>query len=247
MSAASHIFALYSAQAPIGAPGSVVTLEDPLVIQRLTRVLRADKGQECIIFNALIHTRLLILSIKNKKYLDCQIISIDSNVPLKPAVEWWLPLLEREAWEEALSFLTVLGATSVQPLTTAKVHRTQLYEREYERMRRLMVAAAEQSKQYVLPEIKPLLSLNQALKQLETEHVSLFFDPLGLPALQLINSLQASKPTLLRCLVGPEGDLTESEKQELKNKNFLSYALTGPILRSPHAVAIGLGLIRCLV
>ena len=44
--------------------------------------------------------------------------------------------------------------------------------------------------------------------------------------------------------VGPEGDLTQEEKDYLKQQGFVFCRLTPTVLRARQAVALGLGILR---
>jgi len=75
----------------------------------------------------------------------------------------------------------------------------------------------------------------------------LFFNPEGIPSRQLITALETNPTGEMVCMVGPERDLVDSEKQSLDELGFSTYALTPSILRSELAVTIGMGLIRTLL
>jgi len=48
-------------------------------------------------------------------------------------------------------------------------------------------------------------------------------------------------------MVGPEEDLTNQKKEQLKQAKFLFCALTPTVLRSSQAIALGSGIIRSML
>lgn len=246
MSFKGHIFALYYAQLPNEKVEGNFFLNDSSLIQRLTRILRATQGQECILFNKIAHAHVLLQTF-DKKGIHCTFLDWQLNKQITPLVDWWLPLLDKGDWEEALSFLTILGATTIQPLITQKVHRTKLFDHELERLERLMIAAAEQSKQFSLPTIKKMITLDEALKQHTQETSLIFFDVAGKSANEVLNALKDTQPTHITCMVGPEGDLTDEEKERIRAYGFQFCALAPSVLRSAHAAFLGMGIIRSFI
>lgn len=159
-----------------------------------------------------------------------------------------MPLLKREAFEEALYSLTELGAHTIQPLLTKKTVRLFGAEREMTRCQKILRAAAEQSKQFVIPTLLPIIPLDLwLLKPSLPDTIKIFFDPEGLPLYQVIETMKQKKGSTIIACAGPEGDLTYEEKLMLNDQGFLFCALTPSILRAQQAVAVGLGSLRSLL
>ncbi len=66
-----------------------------------------------------------------------------------PEIRWCIPLIAKEAFEDIVYNFTAMGVASIQPLVTEKVKRSWGGDRERARLDRIMIAAAEQSKQFV--------------------------------------------------------------------------------------------------
>jgi RsmE family RNA methyltransferase len=219
-------------------------LRDTSLVHRLIQVLRVKQGDIIVLFDQEYHGRFRIEHCRDKREVEVTRLSLDKNQALTPTVHWALPLLEPQAWEEALMGLTVLGATTIQPLMTQKAFRTSFTARLLERQQRLMVAAAEQSKQFILPAMRSPMTVEQWLVNLGSP--TIFFDVAGKEAHELITFIRSQNPLELTCMVGPAGDLTTQEKQRLLDHKVDFYRLTVPILRSQQAAFMGMGLIRCL-
>ena len=194
------------------------------LFNRMVSVLRLKKGDSVQFFNHEYHTRAHIKDIQ-KKLIIGEFENISPNVPYTPVINWILPLIEKDAFEEAISFLTILGAHSIIPVSTRKTHRAGLSEKELIRCHRIMVASAEQSKQFVFPiitEARAITNLKEhmpgknSVGQPHTNRL-IFFDPQGESAWHMTNMLKKNPREPITCMVGPEGDLTIEEKTASKN------------------------------
>ena len=156
-------------------------------------------------------------------------------------------MLKREAFEEALYSLCELGVTAIQPLTTRKTARSWGDEKELQRAQKILIAAAEQAKQFVVPQMLPVLPLETWVSTLTTtSNYRIFFDAAGQPLSEIVAKLSNNTPQELIMLSGPEGDLANTEKELLKSHNFMFSKLTPTILRAQQAITLGLGVIRSL-
>ncbi|MBA3536704.1 MAG: RNA methyltransferase, partial [Tatlockia sp.] len=137
---------------------------------------------------------------------------------------------------------------AIQPLTTRKTGRSWGDEKELQRAQKILVAAAEQAKQFVVPVLLPVFSLELWLTKLDKDNnCHLFFDAAGDPLSEVLPKLSKNNYQELIILSGPEGDLTLAEKEDLKRSNFIFSKLTPTILRAQQAVTIGLGILRSLM
>ncbi len=238
-------------------------LDTQELYHRIIRVLRLNTGDQVIIFDRKQHV-LAELGIITKNNLDLKFINhIAINQELLPEITVCLPLLKREALETALYSCVELGANKIQLLVTAKSEQAgQKYSTgTLERLEKIMIAAAEQSKNFKIPELLGPIKLEKLLVQLEFQNktraignlqpgkfnipAKIFFDISGKPILELISELKLSSKIFL--LWGPEGDLTSTEKALILKTGFIFSKLTPTVLRASQAVALGLGLIRILI
>lgn len=246
----AHQFAFYSSLVThivaLGKQQDIHELTDLELLYRITTVLRLQKGEVIVLFNQQFHIVAKILHIKPRQSIALEILYIQPNLQLEPRITWLLPLLKREAFEEALYTLTELGVTAIQPVITAKTHRN-WSEKEAARAQKIIIAAAEQSKNFALPTLQPIAMFDIAIRRLEDAILAhkVFFDA---HAAKLdIAQLKNAKVQELFVMSGPEGDLTSAEKDQLIAHRFAFNALTPTILRAQQAVAVGLGLLRSLL
>lgn len=240
----THEFALYVAELHkkrFKKKEQTVELMQPDLVHRISRILRLNEQDCLILFDREIYLRVIIETI-TKHAIMVRITAIGDNIPLTPSISLWLPLLKREAFEQAVYSAVELGANEIQLIHTQKEQRY-WREKELQRLQHIMIAAAEQSKYFALPIVRAPIPLLEA-KFIGT---SIFFDPQGISFLQLMQKLHHEKPAALTMLIGPEGDLTEAEKVHLQHQNMLFVRLTPTILRAQQAVAVGLGTLRSLL
>lgn len=245
----AHAFAFYTTQVTSivrsGQRRDIHTITDAELVHRLIVVLRFDKGDTCILFDRFHHITCMVLGVVPKKSITIEILSLDVNKQLTPSITWLLPILKREAFEEAVYACTELGAQEIQLIITDKAQRAWGGEKEMARLEKITIAAAEQSKHFSFPIIKPAISLPQALENYAyTNNTKIFFDASGTTCREVINKLSNTKPLSIIALNGPEGDLTMHEKELLRQQQFIFCALTPTILRSQQAVTVGLAILR---
>ncbi|MEX0848811.1 MAG: RsmE family RNA methyltransferase [Candidatus Dependentiae bacterium] len=244
---AGHQFALFFAD--VSAVHHVVNgelmINDADMVRRISSILRLRPGDSLLLFDQQMHMEVVLLSLEKKKII-CQIKNIKQNNIITPHITVWLPLLKREAFEHAIYSLVELGVNTIQLVSTAKEQRHWHGQKELNRLHNIMIAAAEQSKNFALPLLKEPRTLQELLLAKSGEK-SLFFDVQGKPLLEVANACALQKNNAYIILVGPEGDLTESEKNQLRNDQFMFVHLTPTILRAQQAVAVGVGALRSLL
>lgn len=252
-SSTAHEFALYTeALASLGrlTVGQLFTVTDKALAHRVLTVLRLEEGESCILFDSskVLKVRLVRENSNKSSEIAFAIEEIQQHTPLKPAVHWLLPLLKRDAFEEALYSLVELGVTSIIPFTATKTGRLWLGQKELVRCRALMIAAAEQSKNFLIPTLHPVAPFIECLSQWSSQSsFPLFLDAAGQKASDCLKILSVQAPASLLVCSGPEGDLTTHEKQLLADHTFMFMALTPTILRAQQAVAVGMGIIRSVL
>lgn len=217
------------------------TLTDRELLFRIRRVLRLKPNDCLILFASRLRMQATVTALTESSCIvTCH--SIAPLHPIHPLLHVYLPLLEKASLEEALRRATVLGVTSVRFLVTEKTKRDHITPTERERLQRIMIAAAEQSKQFVLPRlVNPV-----ALQQITIEGMPISFDADGVDfyTAPWFASRTWSEATVL---LGPEGDFTGVEKKWLSDQQIARYRLFSTILRSEDALMVGIGTLRTCV
>jgi len=234
-----HEFALYVKNLvtlPIAVAQTTV-ITDEQFVHRVKRILRLESGDHLTLFDDQHHSLAKLSTISEKK-IELFLKPSQPNSILQPALIVQLALLRREALDEAVAALVAVGVTDIQLVLSTKVQRAWGGVREYERLQRCMIAAAEQSKCFAFARLHEPISLSEVFSK-NNGGDFLMCDAQGSV---LKNDLKTDEPVTI--LIGPEGDFTESEKKLISDHNYQSWRLTPTVLRSEQAAALAAGIIR---
>jgi 16S rRNA (uracil1498-N3)-methyltransferase len=234
-----HRFAFFaSLEGSAKKDQQLFSIQDEVLRKRISLIIRMKKGDQLTLFDHE-HCADVILEEVSKKSVQYQILSIQKIERQAPEIICLLPLLKRDALEQAISRLSILGVAKIQ-LVVSEKSRQSLTQKETARLQKMMIAAAEQSKQFAMPELIAPKRLEDSLFDLQCDHAFLF-DQYGETSRKIL-AQKYSQSILLA--FGPEGDFTETEKQFFKENNFKSLLLTSSILRTIDAILLGVGLFR---
>jgi len=225
---------------------SSFTLDDPALVARITTILRLRVGESFTIFDTTLHATC-VLALVGKKNVTCTLVAKQLNNQLRPKITFILPVLKRDDLQEALYCLVELGANHIQLVLTQKIHRQLGDKKEFERLRRIMIAAAEQSKNFTIPSLCEPIALHTYLEKLSGNAQKIYFDVEGQQAMSVVQQIKVDAMQELYLMVGPEADLTPEEKALLRSHNFIFCMLTPTVLRAAQAVAVGLGIFRSML
>lgn len=234
-----HVFALYLDNVLQQVKNAAIAIGDDTVMHRITQVLRLQGDDELIFFDRSDQVHIRITAIHKKNIIGV-VIAQRNNLSLKPFITLLLPVLKKDALSEAVYNAVESGANEIQLVYTQKAQRV-VSDHELERLERVMVAAAEQSKHFHFPVLKKPKPFIEAIRV--SNALCIFFDPHGA---SMQTYTQKDADISLCVLIGPEGDLTGQEKQLIYDAGWQRYALTSTILRASQAVAVGVGIVRSL-
>jgi len=140
---------------------------------------------------------------------------------------------------------TELGVARIAPISCERsVVRldTQRIERRLTHWRGVAVAAAEQSGRARVPEIRPPAMLDAAISSQTVDGACVLLSP---TAERGLGSLPQA-PGGVNLLIGPEGGLTEAERDIARGHGFEEYTLGPRILRTETAALTALALVQFL-
>ena len=191
--------------------GQVFELPDNVV--RHLNVLRVRCGEEVVLFNGNGKAYPARLDVLEKRRACAEVLreeEADNESPLK------ITLVQSVSSGERMDFTlqksVELGVVAIQPVISERCVVRLSGERADKRVVRwqeIVVSACEQSGRNIVPEMRPLLSYREALKQMPFETTKL------LMSLNRAQSLRAVKPFSddLIFMVGPEGGWTDEEER----------------------------------
>ena len=154
-------------------------------------------------------------------------------------IELAICLVKKNPMENILQKATELGVSKITPIIS---ERTEVKELNYERAKKIVVEATEQSNQLSPPEISKVVKLKDFLNNLDGSTKLLFAD---------VNSKNNLKKESLgevksfSVLISPEGDFSPSERElVLQTSNIIPFTLSKNILRSDTAVISAISLVN---
>ena len=160
-----------------------------------------------------------------------------ANNPSK--IELVICLVKKTPMETILQKSTELGISKIIPIVS---ERTEVKELNYERARKIVIEATEQSNQLNPPEISEVKKLKDFLKNIDGSTKLLFAD---VNSQNILKSDNIKKRKALSVLIGPEGDFSPAERESiLKVPNVESFTISKNILRSDTAVITAISLVN---
>ncbi|MBP6892108.1 RsmE family RNA methyltransferase [Candidatus Babeliales bacterium] len=251
----SHLFSLYipNLKLDFWIIDQIVDLFDIDLIHRLSKILRFEIGDQIVFFNKKISVNVVIQEI-SKKNIKIKVQAIQFHELLTPHITFLLPLLKKEALEQAVYSLCELGVNKIQLVITQKSRQNLLHDKEFVRLQKIVISAAEQSKNYNFSELIAPKKLTEIISkisnvipgfELESNVFNIVFDPKGQSFFDLHEKLYSARNSLpINLLIGPEGGLVDQELQLVQKFDFALCTLTPTILTAVQAVALGAGLFR---
>lgn len=214
-------------------------LKDRDIVSRLSNILKLRVGDTFDLFD-----KNGFVECKIKSFSDgvgCEVVSYGKNISDTPKLNLFIGLTKKEAFEEILYSATEIGASLIVPVLSQKIHKNWWSEKYLDRFNKIIIAAAEQSKNFCFPELLSPINFKDLINKTDSEKNKILLDVSGANIFDVRNSL---KPGDINLLIGPEGDFSDHEKEELKKSGFAPAKLTKNILRSIQAVNVGLGFFR---
>ena len=241
-----HQFALYYSDLLNQKNTQRLQIADLDLVHRVNKVLRLQVGDELFLFTK---TKYLIgkISLQDKKSFTLEQVVWHKLSLVQPEIVVAQAVLKRENFENALYSCVELGATAILPILFAKSVNQKLNQ---DRIEKILINAAEQSKNFNIPVCDEPLEFTSFLQQIKQDQKTayIYCDVLGQAMLPLVQQIQEAAYNKMVLIIGPEGDLTTSEKQQLLEcKNLFCMRLTPTILRSFQATTVALGALRSLL
>ncbi|MBV5310585.1 16S rRNA (uracil(1498)-N(3))-methyltransferase [Chromatium okenii] len=225
------------------AVGDAVTLP-PGATRHVTQVLRLAADAPLILFNGDgcdYPARLLTSHRATATALIQDVTAPEPPMPL--AIHLALGVSKGERMEYALQKAVELGVSRLTPLFTERSQvrlEGERLARRLEHWRGVVIGACEQSGRRRLPLLDPALALESWLAEWTAGGVLL--DP---EAAQALINLPAPNGEIT-LLIGPEGGLSASERQQVKKQGFQGVRLGSRILRTETAPLAAIAVIQAL-
>ncbi|GHA88769.1 16S rRNA (uracil(1498)-N(3))-methyltransferase [Cognatilysobacter bugurensis] len=218
---------------PLHVGADVVLPEAPAA--HLTRVLRLQAGDACVLFNGDGRDYTARLVAVGKREVRAAIdgaAAVERESPLRTG------LLQGVARGEKMDLIlqkaTELGVSEVRPLwsqrSEVKLDEARAVKR-HAHWRGVVIAACEQSGRARVPDVAAPVSLAAALAALPTGGTRVLLDPEGDTAIRTLDPV----PGTLWLAVGPEGGWSPADRDQLIAAGFIGVRLGPRILRTETA------------
>ncbi len=223
-------------------PNSIVENTTSLLNKEQTHyivnVMRLKRGSNLNFFNKNGEWKSEVVFL-NKDRVEIKFIKKVKQPSNLSKIELAICLVKKNPMETILQKASELGVRKIIPLIS---DRTEVKDLNYDRAKRIVIEATEQSNQLVPPEISKIIKLRDYLKNFNDSSVLLFAD------INTKNNLKVEdlvENKYLSILIGPEGDFSPLERQLiLENKNVKPFTLSNNILRSDTAVISAISLVN---
>jgi 16S rRNA (uracil1498-N3)-methyltransferase len=213
------------------------------------RVLRLDReGQEVGIFDGAGNHRIaeVLPARKGKNVILAALTLLQTDSPLLPQVTLAVSLPKGERQDTIVQMCQELALDKLIPMICERSLPGELKMRgRLTRWRRIAISAAKQAGVNFLTEITAPLAFQRVIEMAKDFSLSLIFTPLG--AAPVIHVLQeGANLSSILFLIGPEGNFTERELKEARDRGFVSVSMPLPVLRIETASIAALALLRSL-
>lgn len=232
-------------QVPL-APQELLIL-DPGQSHYLTNVLRKKQGDIVHLFNGKEGEWEASIECPHKKHTE--LIVQKQTRSMQPVPDCWL--VAAPIKHARMGFLvekaTELGVAVYQPILTKHSVVKQL---NHDRIHANMIEAAEQCERCEVPELKPVLPIQQLMQDWPEDRTAFWCDETGTgnPLMQAIQDTALTSNNKTAMIIGPEGGFSASEIDLLSNhSNVVPVGLGPRILRAETACIAALSVIQSVL
>ena len=226
------------------AVGSQCQLDDNAA-NHVGRVLRMQAGQALLLFNGDGHDYHATITEAGKKHVQVAVTEAAENETESPLrVVLAQTLSKGDRMDYAVQKAVEMGVSEIVPLTTERCDVKLKGDREDKRLRhwqQVAISAAEQCGRARVPEIQPVMTVQQWLEHAQACDLRLV---LHHRTEQSLNTLE--KPSSIALMIGPEGGLTAEEIALAEDNGFLPVALGPRVLRTETAPVAAIALCQWL-
>ncbi len=216
-----------------------LTLPD-MVFHHWVRVLRAQQGEQAVLFNGLGGEFVAQLTEVNKKDATVHLLSYNPE-DRTPDYEVTLGqvMSKGDRMDYAIQKATELGVHKIQLLVSERCEMRLKYDRDQKKLehwQQVAIAACEQCGMNRIPEILAPLSIDDWLQANQGNSAL----KLVLAPNQATFSLPSPLPKSIQLLIGPEGGLSDNEINQVTQHGFNCWTLGSRILRTETAPVVAL-------
>ena len=212
---------------------SIVSIRDDE--HRHLSVSRAELGEEIEIFDGKGNVLTAEISALERRETQARVVGNRQIAADAHELILGMAMIRHAAFEFALEKAIEAGVTRIVPFVAARSNAKDAGRPE--RLQRIIVETAKQSKRYHLPVLQEPVSFSSILKT-EAPTKIVFSERNGSPLAAAIRK----SPVLY--LIGPEGGWTDEELTAAQDHGFALVGLGNTILKAETAAVVGTALVR---
>lgn len=185
---------------------------------------------------------------KNRKHASVLVVEkVEEELPPPSLCVWQSLLKSPTRMEWLVEKLTEIGATEIGFFPAERSVKEMVSKEKVQRFERIALSACKQSGRIWFPVIRVCTSFEEFLDFVTpTVGMVLLADPSGKESLlEFIQKRGIQCPVSL--IIGPEGDLTEGEKQKLYKRGAFPVSLGKKVFRSETAAIFGAAIISAFL
>ncbi|KAA1176003.1 16S rRNA (uracil(1498)-N(3))-methyltransferase [Marinobacter salinexigens] len=218
---------------------------DENAAQHVGRVLRMQPGQELRLFNGDGQDYPATITVAGKKNVEVMVGAPEANHTESPLeIVLGQTLSKGDRMDYAVQKAVEMGVTRIVPLSTERCDVRLKGDREDKRLRHwqsVAISAAEQSGRARVPDILPVMTVEQWLENSRDCDLRLVLHHRTEQSLQSMD-----KPARVALMIGPEGGLSADEIAQAEQEGFLPVALGPRVLRTETAPVASIALCQWL-
>lgn len=215
-----------------------IALTEKSVIHKLKTVLRFKNGDKLRIFNGKgkeYSCRIEDLG-RKKIILKKEIILVERKAPQKELVLGF-PVMRESKIDFILQKATEVGVSRFIPFTCERSLKLKQTERKNSRWLKIILEAVRQSDRLWIPKIDSILDFSRIISLKYENKIAG-----GIKSKNTLDKINMKNSDIL-FMVGPEGDFSSEEYEQLKARDFDFITLSKNILKTETAAIFGCGLL----
>jgi 16S rRNA (uracil1498-N3)-methyltransferase len=211
-----------------------ILIKDSKIIFQIKKVLRLKTGKKLILVDK--QGKEVLAKIENFRdnfLLASSLGVLESENFIAKEVNLYVSVLKKENFELICQKATEIGVASITPLICKHTVKLNL---NYERLKKIIKEAAEQSGRNKIPKLFEIKEIKKIFQEINQKDLNLFFN---LKAENFKNILkQISNSSKINIFIGPEGGWSDVEINLAKELNFKIISLSDLTFRAETAALI---------
>lgn len=227
--------------------GDLAFIDSEEEIKHISRTLRMQEGDVVEIFDGKGKEYIARLDQIDKKSIQLKVMEeVKINRELNTFITVYQGIPKAQKMELIVQKLTEIGVSRMVPVKFERCIRLidEKEVKQIQRWQKIALEACKQSKRTLVPLIEKSMDIKTLAQDIKNNDLSLLFyeNEEALNVKELLKALD-KKQTKVGIIIGPEGGITETERELLISAGAKSVLLGNRILRTETAAIYGASII----